>query len=275
MHPLPCLDRLHVMRERGFTLAEAVIVIVITGIIAAVVAVFIRGPVDAYFDVARHSQLSDAADTALRRISRDLRLALPNSVRVRSSGGAIYLEFLITSGGGRYRARPPGDFLNFSINDSSFEVLGPMPLLPSGSSIVIYNLTSDPAVGSANAYFGDNRAAFVSAAGNVVSITPTQFPFESPVARFQVIEHPVTYECAPATGVLRRHWGYAITSSQPPPFAGTDNTALLADGVSACSFTYDANAVARRAGVVSLSLTLTRDSESVSLFQQVHVPNVP
>ncbi|MEX0958093.1 MAG: prepilin-type cleavage/methylation domain-containing protein [Burkholderiales bacterium] len=260
---------------RGFTLAEAVIVIVITGIIAAMVAVFVRGPVDAYFDVARRSQLSDTADTALRRISRDLRLALPNSVRVRSSGGATYLEFLITSGGGRYRARPPGDPVNFNISDSSFDVLGPMPSLPAGSSIVIYNLTSDSTIGSANAYFGDNRAAFVSAAGNVIDIAPTQFPFESPVARFQVVEYPVSYECAPASGVLRRHWGYSITSSQPPPFTGTDNTALLADGVSACGFTYDANAVARRAGVVSLSLTLTRDSESVALFQQVHVPNVP
>ena len=35
---------------------------------------------------------------------RDLRQALPNSVRTTTSGSNVYLEFLLTSGGGRYRA---------------------------------------------------------------------------------------------------------------------------------------------------------------------------
>jgi MSHA biogenesis protein MshO len=273
MRPLRCLEA--VPRSAGFTLAEAVIVIVITGIIAAVVAVFIRAPIDAYFDVSRRSELSDAADTALKRISRDLRLALPNSVRVTSSGGTQYLEFLITSGGGRYRADPPGNFLNFNSSDSSFEVLGPVPTFPAGSSVAIYNLNSDPGIASANAYSGDNRSSFVSVAGNVVTIAAKQFPLESPAARFQVVDSAVTYECAPASGLLRRHSGYTITIGQPPPFVGTDTVGVLADAVTACSFTYDANVVARRAGVVSLAITLTRDAESVSLFHQVHVSNVP
>ncbi|TAN77825.1 MAG: type II secretion system protein, partial [Gallionella sp.] len=59
-----------------------VMVIVITGIIGSMVAVFIKAPVQQYFDVARRADMTDTADTALRRITRDLRLALPNSVRV-------------------------------------------------------------------------------------------------------------------------------------------------------------------------------------------------
>ncbi|HJW54946.1 MAG TPA: prepilin-type N-terminal cleavage/methylation domain-containing protein, partial [Burkholderiaceae bacterium] len=68
--------------HQGFTLLEAIIVIAITGIIAAVVAVFIVKPVQGYVDSARRAEMTDTADTALRRISRDLHLALPNSVRV-------------------------------------------------------------------------------------------------------------------------------------------------------------------------------------------------
>ena len=69
--------------QRGFTLVEAIVVIVITGIIAAGVAVFIRAPVEGYVDSVARAELTDAADTALRRLSRDVNSALPNSLRGR------------------------------------------------------------------------------------------------------------------------------------------------------------------------------------------------
>ena len=61
-------------RARGFTLVEMIIVIVITGIIGAMVAVFIRVPVQGYVDVAARAALADTADTATRRLTRDVRL---------------------------------------------------------------------------------------------------------------------------------------------------------------------------------------------------------
>src|SRR5690606_28790817 len=84
----------------GFTLVEAVIVIAISGIVAAVVAVFIRAPVESYLDLNTRAELTDIADTAVRRMARDVRLALPNSIR---SPGAQCFEYLATSTGGRYR----------------------------------------------------------------------------------------------------------------------------------------------------------------------------
>src|SRR6185503_18991127 len=73
------------LREGGVTLIEMIMVIMITGILAAVSVVFLRGPVEGYVDVARRAELTDIADTALRRITRDLRTALPNSIRVTES----------------------------------------------------------------------------------------------------------------------------------------------------------------------------------------------
>jgi hypothetical protein len=42
-----------------------------------------------------------------------------------------------------------------------------------------------------------------------------------------------------------------------------------------CQFSYTANAVAQRNGLVLLQLQLQKNNESVRLFQQAHVSNVP
>jgi MSHA biogenesis protein MshO len=266
--------------QRGFTLVEAVVVITITGIIAAVVAAFIRAPLEGYFDAARRAELTDAADTAVRRFSRDVHLALPNSVRLTNGGRTM--EFLLTSAGGRYRVEPgvPGDdILDFSQNDTSFDLLGPaMTFVPTTADrqnqIVIYNL----GIPGADAYAGDNRRTYGVAAGGTVtnvqinSVNP--FPFDSPSHIFQVVDTPVTYRCDLGAGVatLTRYSGYAISSGQPdPPASGG---ALLAQNVSDCLFTYEPG-ITERSGLVSMRLSLTQNNETVMLYHEVHVSNVP
>lgn len=279
--------------ERGFTLVEMIMVIVITGIIGSMVAVFIRAPVQQYMDIARRADMTDVADTALRRIGRDLRLALPNSVRVTVVGSDTYLEFLPSTGGGRYRAdaAPSGasagcgglavDVLDFSAADNCFEVLGPMPpAFTGGESIVVYNL----GVAGASAYDGTSRTTTaVAQAGNTITIgAPGKlFPFDSPSHRFQLVTTPVTYVCAPAAGgvggTLTRWQGYAIQAAQPTalPSTGSPSSSVMAANVSACSFSYDANVVAQRSGLVTMSLSVTRDGETATLYSATHVSNVP
>ena len=273
----------------GVTLVEMVVVIAITGIIAAVVVVFMRRPLEGYMDVTRRAELTDVADTALRRITRDLRTALPNSIRVTTTGSGAntvyYLEYLQTRGGGRYRADLDsgglGNILDFTTADTAFDVIGAVPTLTGVESIVVYNLTADSAITTANAYYGDNRGTSASSAGSTISFTaPTPggvsspFPFASPGKRFQVVQYPVTYRCDLNTGQLTRYWNYTIALAQPTPPA-TINNALLATNVTGCSFTYLTSGTGGRTGVVSLTLQIERNNEKVRLFQQVHVNNVP
>ena len=129
-----------ISEQRGFTLIEMIIVIAITGVVGSMVAVFLRTPIESYVAQDRRARLADAADTALRRVTRDLRLALPNSVRVTDVGGVFYLEFLATRSGGRYRAQGGGDILDFTVADSSFDVLGPPIAMQAGDRIAVYNL---------------------------------------------------------------------------------------------------------------------------------------
>jgi len=263
--------------DRGFTLVEMIISIVITGIVVSMVAMFGRGQVDAYIDAGNRAELSDAADTTLRRIARELQSALPNSVRVSPAGN--FLEFVPIRDAGRYRAEidvgppPRNNTLDFGNNaDTSFEVLGPPVTITAGDQLVVFNLGQP----GSDVYEGTSRRAATAAVGvNSITFAPagTQFPLASPQSRFQIVGAPVSYECA--GGALVRHSGYGFLAVQPVAFGGLGGvTAVMTDNVGGCAFNYTP-AILQRNGLVVLRLTLTRNGESVELLHQVDVLNTP
>ncbi|SHJ79018.1 MSHA biogenesis protein MshO [Malonomonas rubra DSM 5091] len=264
-----------ISNHRGFTLIELIVVIVIAGILAAMGGMLIVKPVTGYVDLARRTRLVDQAEMALRRMQRDIRHALPNSIRIDVSGQ--YLEVLNTVGGGRYRRYPdPGggsDILNFGLDDTRFDVLGSLSQPPvTGDQLVIYNVA--PAGASSNAYAAtaDNRAAIAAGSDqNSIVLSPGfQFAHISPQQRFFIVDQPVSYACE--GGALNRYDGYAISAVQPT--ATLSNPDLVTDGVSSCLFSYDPGA-SQRAGLVTLQLSLSEAGETITLLHQIHVVNVP
>jgi MSHA biogenesis protein MshO len=274
--------------QQGFTLIEMIVVIVITGIIAGIVAIFIQAPVQGYVDSARRAELTDIADTAVRRMARDVRSAVPNSVVLSGCPAACAVEYLPTKDGGRYRAGAGGNnnVLSFGIGGSTvFDIIGTaVPIIANTDFVVIGSTQSGGGPPYDQTVGGVLRSVTGMANGNttVTFAAPVLPPWaEISSQRFDVVDgaqQAVTYACegvgtdaaGTGTGVLRRYWGYGFDHDYS---AAPESHAVLADSVSACNITY--NVANQRFGLLTISLTLTSENESVSLYNEIHVNNAP
>lgn len=275
---------------------ELVITIVLSTIVVSFMAMFIAGPVASYDDQSRRAALVDLAENSLRRMARDVRRALPNSIRVSASGSIVALELLGTVDGARYRSRPPpGDpakRLQFATPDNAFNSVGgfrniALPFSSNSHFLSIYNV----GIPGADAY---ELANVITPPGTQIDIANDGLPgednvrlspafrfgFESPAKRIFLVDGPVTYLCDSGSGTLARYAGYSIASDQTDRdsdgellSAGASAT-LVANRVSACDMAY-APGTAQRAGLISIALAVADAGETVSLLHQIHVDNVP
>jgi len=283
---------------RGFTLIELVITIAVGSVVVAFMAMFIVTPMSAYTAQTRRATLVDAADSALRFMGRDLRAALPNSVRVSASGGVTALELLATADGARYQdsgpLSNPALALDLTAADGAFATTVPftqltLPWTSSAYFLSIYNV----GVPGADAYQTPpptpnvitpvgttiTISAGATANQNLVTLSPAfQFAFGSPGQRVFLVSGPVSYLCDTAAATLTRYSNYTIAGAQPASAAALNaagaSAALVASNVAGCQFVLSAG-TAQRNGLATLTLQIAQSGESVQLLHQVEVVNAP
>ena len=275
-------------RPRGFTLVELVVVITITGIMAASIAVFFKPAVDAYFDARRRAELTDTADTALRRIGRDVRRAVPNSIRIPVGGDQCF-EVVPAKAGGLYRRAADKDNVNSVPLDTtgasgSFDVLSPLATVPvMGDFVVIGNQNTNDVYtgttrGTVSAWANPPAPGGAAVGVGRITLAPaTQFPAGYDGGRFQVvdkIEQSVFYICDGAGNLMRLVRPFS--AAYPAACPGTAGAVPLATNVSSCSFVYNPNQGAtQQSGFVWMQIELTSGGEKIALAYGAHVSNVP
>lgn len=291
-------------RHAGFTLVELVIVIMLAGIVAVMIGPLFSRPMEAFIDQSRRAKLVDLAAVALNRVNRDVRLAVPNSLRVSADGQAF--ELLLIHSAGRYRPnRADSDALRFggeaagSCNSTTTDgscnsvQLLDSTLDPTGARwMVLYNIGAEsggnPVAGS-NVWSPRNPGVitptgttFNKAAGApageariVLGNLPGgefRFAFASPEHRLYLAESVVGYRCQGGR-LVRYSYGEIQAALPSSPPAGS-NPQPVAESVTECNFAYQPGTT-QRAGLLSLSLAINQEGEGLRLMQQVHVDNAP
>jgi MSHA biogenesis protein MshO len=280
------------VRQKGFSLVEMVVVLVLSTIVAGFTAMFISAPVQAYFAQSRRAELADSADAIVRNIGEDVRLALTNSPRTAGNGSVFALEMLATVDVLRYRTAgevaDPARELSINVLDSQFAAIGLRNNpAPGGFSYLVVNNRGAPGV--ADAYDKANVIAPVdpadvrpdpnplNAGETIIELDAAfQFTEASPTRSVFLVSGAVTYLCDVNAQTLWRFEGYDFSAAQSTNaatlMATSTSSALIARNVTNCRFT----AVRwPTVDVVMLEVTLASNGETLPLFYQARVERRP
>lgn len=277
--------------QHGFTLVELIMVLVVTTLIGGTIAVFLKPAIEAYSDTRVRGELSDQADTALRRMVRDIRQAVPNSIRAPASN---CFELVPAITGGRYRMGPDAGgtaaYVDPSQPTTSFDVLSTLNATPAvGDWVVINNQNGN------DVYAGSNRSAITgvstpAATSGTMRITMGAMQVSPGYSggRFLVVangQQSVFYVCTGADGGLDAQgngkgtlWRIkrSFTADYPTACPATTGGDVLATRVRTCNFVYTPNQGAtQQSGFLWMLLAISRNSETATQSQGAHVTNVP
>lgn len=271
-----------VNKVAGFTLVELIMVIVILAIMGTVSVKFISNSARGLVDTGERQALASSATIAVEKVLREVRRALPNSVRTFKDGSDECLELVPIHYSSEYISVPTtaaaSSFQSIQFVNAVGGETGYVAVYPSSSESVY---GANEAVSSTTA-FASNVGAAGSADEYLQTITFTggasyRFPTDSPKKRFYLVSQPISF-CNDSNGRLWRYqnYGFNLDSRSSIPTAGA-NRVLIADSLQSLAFNY-APAQLQRNAVVRMSFTIVRPndaSESISISQEVQLRNVP
>ncbi len=257
------------MPVRGFTLVELVTVMMVMGILAIGTVRFISDSSQGFASTIVRTELAGDARFAIEKIGRELRSALPGSVRTNSQ----CVEFIPIVDGSTYTSLP----LASPAAGFTAVPLVPVPGLaglraavnPDGSSYQLGTVSVVSPEVSFSAPDVSNEMTLSFAAVH-------RFPSESSSNRFFLVSAPVSF-CV-ATQRLWRYSNYGFASVQPVPSAlpiGLPDRALIADRVSGVTPFSVSSATLTRSAVVEMNMLFSRGDDEISLQHLVQVRNVP
>jgi MSHA biogenesis protein MshO len=267
--------------QQGFTLIEVIMVVVLIGIIAGVLAPFITQSVTAYSDTQSRSELVAKGRLALERLNREIRQAVPNSLEVVGNG----IQFLTTRTGGRLVAIddnfgltflvPPRRFIK-GVNRTRLYAVGTGLAFQANDQLVIGNtspadLKGNTTIVALTAIDATQLVPDGTTQGQILRFGNMTFANDSPGRHFQIAD--AVHEICPNGGAL--NWRRTAN------FVGYDNACdalatdpTLVDGVTTSTFTYNPG-TPESSGVLRVDLQLSDGTETIRLYHEIQVRNTP
>ncbi|MFL0799971.1 MAG: type II secretion system GspH family protein [Agarilytica sp.] len=259
---------------RGFTLVELITVLVILGIVASIGSGFIVSTIDSYDTVQKRSKLINRGRLVIEQMTRQMRIALPNSVRVSSPSGNC-VEFLPIVAGTTYLDELP-DSGNLaggvnSVTTAPFSLgLGSVNHVSVGAldSTEIYSSGSPNGRVGAGALGAGPIYTTVNFSGLHV------FDRNSINQRIFLADDPVRF-CLIGT-TLYRYSNYGLLTTALSALDPGGDTSVMAEnvGTSGQAFTLSPGSEDINASL-NISLDFTNGSNQITLSQQILVRNVP
>lgn len=264
-------------KVKGFSLIELVIVIVLLGVLSISVATIFTDTTENYLQSEARLSMASTARLAIERIGREVREAMPNSVRVNADNSCV--EFVPIMAATEYVTLPttsPGTTIDVVEPDASTEISG---LSTTELYAMVIPLNNQEVYNPSTSH-ASSVSGFAKQGGNITraTIASARFNRRSPRDRIFFVSQPVSF-CL-VGNQLNRYSSYGFNNSQPAPASmGTPslilNRLLLDDnGTPVEVFEYDSGTLSR-SGILMIELLLEGRKESINLQHEVHIRNFP
>ena len=252
----------------GFTLIELIMVIVILGILALGTTRYIVQSMEQYTQSADRAKLIAAGRIAVEKMTRRLRNALPNSVRVSTSGSCI--EYFPVLGASSYEGVLPASVstlitASFTLSSAAQNYAVIAALAPS-------ELYKDSY--SASEVIAQTTITGTGARTDIPLQSEHSFTRTSPTQRVYLVGKPERF-CA-SSNALTFYAGYNIDNTFVESNPGGTDT-LIAESIDITDpqvFEYVPGTQVRNA-LVNVSLNLLRSGDPVKISHTVQIRNVP
>ncbi|MFE8072911.1 prepilin-type N-terminal cleavage/methylation domain-containing protein [Marinobacteraceae bacterium S3BR75-40.1] len=264
------------MRQRGFTMVELIIVIIVMAIVATISVRFVTLSTQGAIDNSVRQRLAQAAAVINAQVSRALRNALPGSVRELDGGRCI--EWIPIEAASVYLSVP----INTAAN--TFEAVAYRPGSDVGGRIAVYPIAGNPYDLTSPGVVSPNATVPAGSGQVTVSLDANhRFVTDSPTRRFFLIDSPRTFCQGSGSAFLYRYQGYGFNGTAagtlanlPTTFGGGRSVIGARLEVGSVNFSYQAPTLTRN-GVVAFQYTLVDEAsdETLAVSQEVQVRNVP